>query len=284
MKRSTRALGAALGIAAMLVTAVLPLSNVSAHWCRTPLTVHPSQQGNPDTGCDGASCPANAGTMPHEHENWLEGKKCRNHGKRVGHANGKDSPGGPGLVSVLADHCPHSYPHTHTYGFSGTETLVGVAVVTDSNTADCDGDGIGGDFDGDYDSGVGGGFFGYGPWANEAVCNYGLETHGGSVVVNDAVFGSDVWMTVGAMDTNGPVIITDPVTGGTTCSTDGSITPGDPALDPTADPDDCLTDSQNLYRGVGTGATCGAGGDGGYWVFLERWTLDNAPTSGTLTA
>ena len=194
----------------------------------------------------------------------------------------------------------HSSPHSHTYGLGGSvgaksdtatggeEAGAGVVTVMDSNANDCNGDGVPGDFDGDYETGVGGGFFGYGPWANEPTCNYGLAVHSGSVVVNDLVFGSAVAFVTGADDTSGPVISTDPVTGETTCTTDGSITPGDPGTDPTADADDCLSD---VY--TGSGSTCGAGGDGGYWVFLNGALVtegsggvgaSNPPTAGTITA
>ena len=200
----------------------------------------------------------------------------------------------------------HFSPHAHTYGTGGSagansqtvtggdEVGAGIVTVTDTNQYDCDWDGIPGDFDGDYDTGVGGAFFGYGPWHWEAICNYGLAAHGGVVVsVNDVTFSADVWFRIGADDTSGPVISVDPVTGETSCETSGSITPGDPATDPTADPDDCLTEPQNLGRGVGTGATCGAGGDGGYWVFLSGALVtegtggvgaNNAPTAGTIAA
>ena len=196
-------------------------------------------------------------------------------------------------------HCPHASPHSHTYGIGGSlggrsdaastgEFGAGFTSVTDANTADCDGDGIAGDLDGDYETGVGGGFFGYGPWANEPTCNYGLAIHGGTATVYDVVLAHAVAFVIGADDTGGPLIETDPVTGETTCSTDGSITPGDPGTDPTADADDCLTD---VY--VGSGTTCGAGGDGGYWVFLHGAFVSEdggnpgfsiGPTTGTITA
>ena len=197
-------------------------------------------------------------------------------------------------------YCPHSGLHSHTYFAGGSVTAssdtltsgdeigAGFAAVFDTNLADCDGDGLPGDSDGDYDLGIGGAFFGHGPWADEPTCYYGLAQHGSTVSVNDVAFAGDVWFVIGADDTSGPVITVDPVTGGTTCSTDGSITPGDPALDPTADADDCLTDPQ-----YGTGTTCGAGGDGGYWVFLSGLHVyesgggsgfGNAPTAGTVTA
>ena len=195
--------------------------------------------------------------------------------------------------------CTHGSPHVHTYT-TGTAAAVrsdtlevvtsspGTVSVSDSNMGDCDGDGVPGEFDGDLDAGVGGGFFGYGPWADEATCDYGYLQHGSHVTVSDVTFGSDIWFVIGADDTSGPAISVDPVTGETTCSTDGSITPGDPSTDPTADPDDCLTPPQH-----GSGVTCGAGGDGGYWVFLVAGgvvenaggvSLSNAPTTGGLTA
>ena len=140
----------------------------------------------------------------------------------------------------------------------------GLVTVFETNTVDCDGDGAPGDYDGDWETGVGGGFFGYGPWANEPTCNYGLTLHGGTATVTDVVFGGNIEFVIGADDTSGPATSVDPVTGETTCSTSGSITPGDPATDPTADADDCLS---AVYTTSGT--TCGAGGDGGYWVFLN---------------
>ena len=197
--------------------------------------------------------------------------------------------------------CPsHSSPHSHTYGSGGSagaksdtatggdEVGAGVVTVTETNPWDCDRDGEPGDFDGDYDAGVGGGFFGYGPWADEPTCNYGLTLHGATATVNDVVFGNAIAFVIGADDTSGPVVSVDPVTGETTCETSGSITPGEPATDPTADADDCLT---GVYHG--SGSTCGAGGDGGYWVFLNGAlvsegsggaAVSNAPTSGTITA
>ena len=162
----------------------------------------------------------------------------------------------------------------------GDEVGNGVVTVMDTNPSGCG--------DGDYDTGIGGGFFGFGPWANEATCNFGLQTHGATVVVNDFVFGSDVWFVIGADDTNGPDLTPDPVSGEPACTTDGSITPGDPSMDPTADADDCFTDVLH-----GSGATCGAGGDGGYWVFLNGFLVtesggnpgaNNPPTAGTIMA
>ena len=203
----------------------------------------------------------------------------------------------------------HESPHSHTYGFGGSTgarsdsatagRTIGVTTVSDNNVADCDGDGAPGDFDGDYETGVGGGFFGYGPWANEPICKYGLATHGGTITVNDVVFGHDVQFVIGADDTSGPVItpVTDPTTGEPTgefiCETDGAITPGDPAQDPTRDADDCLTPVIDGGDTNGQGTTCGAGGDGGYWVFVigarvhesgTGVTVNNPATAGTITA
>lgn len=181
--------------------------------------------------------------------------------------------------------CIHPSPHSHTYASGGTVSArselvtggdqVGRSVVT---VADTDQNGC------DYAFGVGGAFFGHGPWADEATCSLGLATHGGLVTVVDAVFGSDVRFITGADDTDGPDVWTDPETGETSCTTDGSITPGDILTDPSADADDCLSEVH-----VGSGSTCGAGGDGGYWVFLGVFADDgpspgNPPTAGIITA
>ena len=161
-------------------------------------------------------------------------------------------------------------PHAYGAGGSvGAETEVigspsaGVVTVSDNNTGDCDGDGVPGDFDGDYEAGAGGGFFGAGPWANEPICQYGLKTHGTSVTVTDAI-SANIGFVTGADDQQGPVVIPDPVNGGNICETDGNISPGDPAVDPTADADDCLSTTF-----INSGTACGTGGDGGYWVFIN---------------
>lgn len=144
------------------------------------------------------------------------------------------------------------------------------------------------DWDGDYDNGIGGAFFGYGAWTDDPDCNYRLNHHGSMVTVDDIVFGSGIKFIVGEDDQNGPVKVVDPETGLTVCTTTGAITPGDPFADPTADADDCI-------GGVftGTGWTCGSGGgDGGYWVALLSYYIDdwgnvviaNPPIAGTITA
>ena len=188
----------------------------------------------------------------------------------------------------------------------------------DTNTGDCDGDGVAPDFDGDYDIGVGGGFFGYGPWANEPTCQYGLKIHGGSVQVTDAISANIAFVT-GADDQQGPIVIptgfgldprgeySPPVYPTEfACEVDGTISPCAPPSDggacgPTDDPDDCLSDSQSGTPGyqpwITIGVTCGAGGDGGYWVFLlsvgamidesttpPTVTLSGTPTLGVITA
>lgn len=188
-------------------------------------------------------------------------------------------------VTAHSVNCANAYA-PHSYGMGGSagvsapdqelEIEVGVVVVSDNNTADCNGDGIPYDFDGDYEAGMGGGFFGAGPWANEPTCQYGLVTHGTAVTVTDAV-SANIAFKVGADDQGGPVVIADPINGGNICETDGGITPCAPPSDggacgPTDDADDCLSDADTSRSGyqpyVNSGSACGTGGDGGYWVFL----------------
>lgn len=202
---------------------------------------------------------------------------------------------GPAASSNPCDDQP---VHTYVLGgyLSGSSALIGQAVrggnamVTDSGTADCNpADGVPLDFDGDYDVGVGGAFFGYGRWAEDPDCNYELNVHGPHVEVHDLVHRGDVWFVVGESDQDGPTRTHDPQTGKALCEPDGTINPcwnNDPAMcDPSDDMDDCLSPP---FRGVGT--TCGTGGaDGGYWVFLtgvsvEGTMIRNVPTSGTITA
>ena len=194
-------------------------------------------------------------------------------------------------TATLADALPACPPQpTHTYvgpvgaialssAMFGLNMKVGQVTVLDTNVADCDGSPPAPDFDGDYDLGIGGGFFGWGPWANEPTCQYGLNVHGPDILLNDLVWGSGVHFEIGANDMDGPMILTDP-TGGTTCETDGLIAP-------IIDSDDCLA---GIY--VGIGRTCGAGGDGGYWVILDvllevngdSASVSNPALAGTLTA
>lgn len=207
-----------------------------------------------------------------------------------------------GFATAMPNNCPPQQTHTYALGFSSgfrtatnpvDEMRWGYVAVWDTNTSDCNGDMQPGEFDGDYDAGLGGGFFGYGPWADEPTCEYDLNQHGPSVVVSDFVFGPDIRFAIGADDMAGPVVTVDPVTGATTCETDGAITPGDPAVDPWADADDCLTPTIDGGSTGGWGTTCGAGGDGGYWVFLfgsytetgaGNVVVSNPPTAGTISS
>lgn len=217
--------------------------------------------------------------------------------------------------------CPGQFAHTYPLAVSANGAsrqvvsevtyvasyTLGVSIdgyeqvnVVDTNTSDCNFDGVPLDFDGDYDAGDHGGFFPYGPWANEAICNYGLSLHHGpNVVVTDVVF-ANIPFLIGTDDQWGPIIIPDPVNGGNICETDGSITPcGAFGCGPTDDADDCLTDTDPWWGPgyqpyIGSGYnTCGGGGDGGFWVILlefyaqEWWGsvyVANPHTSGWITA
>ena len=180
----------------------------------------------------------------------------------------------------------------HTYAFAGlpamdSDTLgvettpFGSVVLQEPSILSCS--------SGDYSFGIGGGFFGYGPWADEPLCDYDLNVHGDHVAVEDLLFGRGVAFFMGEDDQSGPVIIPDFVSGGNICETDGNISPGDPSTDPTADGDDCLSPA---YYGVG--GTCGTGGgDGGYWVIIPSTYASESglsfeqfafPTAGTITA
>lgn len=167
-------------------------------------------------------------------------------------------------------------------------TARGTLAVSDMNVGDCDGDGVGYDADGDQELGVGGAFFGWGAWADEPTCHYGLSKHGRTVLVADTVFGDRIAFVTAADDVGGPILLPDGQEG-TVCETDGSIHPGDPTQDPAADPDDCM--SVTYYAGPGT--ACGEGGDGGFWVLLETAHVtvteqligvENSPTVGWIWA
>ena len=190
--------------------------------------------------------------------------------------------------------CPdqptHSYFTTGTTGMrsssADTETKYGSVRVFETNVSDCDGDGLVWDFDGDFETGIGGGFFGYGTWVDDPDCS-ALNAHGPNVNVNDFTWGNGVAFVVGEDDQSGPTKIYDPLLGKWQCETDGAITPGNPAADPNADADDCLS---QVF--IGTGHTCGSGGgDGGYWVILVMEAGEtgagyayNPATSGVITA
>ena len=217
------------------------------------------------------------------------------------------------MAAVSADNpCPDQPTHTYGLGqtvgvrtttFAPRDRDAGTVSVIDTNMMDCfDGDGIFGDWDGDYDAGMGGAFFGYGTWANAWGCDYRLNVHGPNVAVNDVVFGSNVAFIVGEDDGKGPTLIgpsgakaqaevgtSEHFTASAessgvvwlACETDGIISPSEAR-------GDCIS---QVY--VGTGATCGSGGgDGGYWVFLlgvaategGGMSMGNPPTSGIITA
>ena len=201
-----------------------------------------------------------------------------------------------------ANPCPDQPTHTYVTGSAAavaSATLFGSSDATATSPAgrvsvwdtngpqDCNPqDGVPGDWDGDHDWGLGGGAFGYGAWAEDPQCDYQLNVHGPNVVVLDVVFADNMPFVVGEDDRSGPIKIrvfetldlgldleSGPVETpdarrvpiGWVCETDGSITPGDPGADPTADPDDCL--SVIFY---GFGYTCGTGGgDGLTWIFLD---------------
>ena len=198
-----------------------------------------------------------------------------------------------------ANPCPDQSVHTYGQGGAvggrsaavtfGQAIGTGLAQVADTNSTDCDPTNPApADWDGDYDAGLGGAFFGYGPWAEDPDCDYDLNLHGPNVAVNDVVFGAFITFVTGEDDQGGPIKIQNPLDGSWTCEVSGSITPG-LVTDPSADPDDCVS-----APFLGVGATCGTGGgDGGYWVFLHAVFVDENPasvdlrnpaTTGTVTA
>lgn len=162
--------------------------------------------------------------------------------------------------------CPAQPLHTYVMesppGWEDTQTgisrVVAAVVVWDTNVADCDGDGRVPDFDGDADAGVGGAFFGYGRWADEPVCRYGLNEHPNGASVLSLPSHLTVYF-IGADDTLGPRVVADPDDpGDLDCFTDGTISPD-------TDLDDCL---MGPYQWPEEGRGCGGGGDGGFWVII----------------
>lgn len=180
-------------------------------------------------------------------------------------------------VALALPPCPPQPTHTYVAPgaivvnswTTGISTKLGEVTVVDTNLADCNGDGIPLDRDGDYDLGVGGAFFGWGPYA--ATC--GVNVHGPDVTVVDLVISPA--FEIAADDMDGSPI-------GIDCLTDGIIAPG-------VDSDDCLT---TPYAPGTAGRTCGGGGDGGFWVILDLFvdekdlsvTLTPPPFMGTITA
>ena len=280
-----------LAVLALACSSLVLIPTADAHWCRS----------NNHDGCNGHFCPSGRTHYHYTEHWWWWDHWCRVSRGTSTIAEYGETPntyGESGLYYSIDGPfigCEDLYTQpVHTYGPAGSASVASATAtggesitvtspitrVTVTNTDPC--------WDGDYESGFGGGFFGHGYWATDATCGHGLNPHGPNVAVNDAVFGGAITFVVGEDDQSGPIIVTDPQLGLTICETDGSITPGDPATDPTADPDDCLSDPF-----VGTGYTCGiGGGDGGYWVFLigadvqenGGLTASNPPTTGTITA
>lgn len=70
MKSRTLSLASIL----LLVAAALPLAQVQAHTCSSTVPVAPENPGDPDTGCNGSSCPCTS--APHDHKNTVPGNSC----------------------------------------------------------------------------------------------------------------------------------------------------------------------------------------------------------------
>ena len=64
-----------LAAALLLVAAALPLAQVSAHACSSMAPVSPADPGDPDTGCNGSSCPCKS--APHDHANTVPQQDCQ---------------------------------------------------------------------------------------------------------------------------------------------------------------------------------------------------------------
>ncbi len=178
--------------------------------------------------------------------------------------------------------CPSASQPTHSYGAPAVlgasshglreSATGGSATVQDTNVADCNGDSVPNDFDGDYDYGVGGAFFGDSSvWDGSDNCGYDLNVHATTGTASSPTTSG----TFGVDDAEGPVVITDPHTGATvSCQSDGSITPD-------TDANDCLS----AWTGSWSPGSCyySVGADDGYWLFLAPQSgLGFA--SGTLTA
>ncbi len=180
----------------------------------------------------------------------------------------------PAQGGCLAPQATHTYgaffPRSPILSESAAAPGAQTVHVSDSNLDDCNGDAIPGDFDGDYDTGDAGGFFGSSDaWDVTDNCGYGLNVHATTGTASDSS-GAVVAGFYGVDDANGPSVVTDPNTGATvSCQTDGSITP-------------MTTASDCLHAWVGTwspGPCPASGGDDGYWLFLQP-----PFTTGTLTA
>lgn len=58
----------------LLVAGALPLAQVSAHECSSTTMQAPEDPRDPDTGCNGSSCPCTS--APHEHANTVPQNSC----------------------------------------------------------------------------------------------------------------------------------------------------------------------------------------------------------------
>ncbi|GEM_PF-6075526 len=147
-----------------------------------------------------------------------------------------------------------------------------------TSARDC-GSGTDTDFTGEYDTGIGGGFFGatdvYDP-----DCGYDLAVHASTGMVTDpfaALVDSSPRGAYGVDDVEGPTPLPNGETvpqglvsdgapyAGNGCVTDGTITPE-------TDPYDCLNDFTPYGVGQSTwepGPCLSFGGDGGYWLFVD---------------
>ncbi len=192
----------------------------------------------------------------------------------------------------------------------------GFVTVQDTNTVDCNGDHVPGDFDGDLDAGVGGGFFGSSTeWDLADNCGYDLNVHSTSGVATDTVV-LHVGGTWGVDDTGGPIVvpvkgdISDavgallPAPAGSTADDaldaaegivetqapavedaldpitdgpDGAVCETDGSITPDTDAHDCLHVWVDTWS-PGPDPVCaiGHGGDDGYWLFLQSGVSEDS--------
>src|SRR5581483_7686569 len=112
-------------------------------------------------------------------------------------------------VCVGANQPVHTYGSSVTVGVNShtlaTSGGAGNVLVDDTNTADCNNDGISSDFDGDFDAGVGGGFFGStNAWDVADGCGYDLNVHTSTGTVTD-ITSLPVSGNFGVDDVAGPI-------------------------------------------------------------------------------
>ncbi len=164
--------------------------------------------------------------------------------------------------------CPGANQPTHIFLAQGGTQFSDTVTIVDTNTTDCNGDSNPRDFDGDYDLGIGGGFFGSSTqWDVTAGCGYDLNVHAttGLAVSTTGLVAAG---SVGVDDTTGPTVVTDPSGATLSCQVDGTVTPE-------TDSDDCLAP----FVGAWAAPCGGVGGDDGYWIFVHAES-----SAGTLTA